>query len=69
MELFTHRYGHALWEVGGSNPGHGTIAEGVFQTTKYVISAIITISSSMHSLREKVINYLNSDPAEVIHIP
>ena len=36
MGLFTHGYGHAVWEVGGSNPSHGTIV-GVFHPTRQLV--------------------------------
>ena len=34
VELFTHGYDHAGREVGGSNPGRGTIVGGGFHPTK-----------------------------------
>ena len=33
VELFTYDYCHAMREVGGSNPGRGTIVGGVFHPT------------------------------------
>jgi len=32
--LFTHGYGHAVPEVGGLNPSHGTIFGGVFHPSR-----------------------------------
>jgi len=34
VEPFTHGYGHVVREVGGSNPGRGTIVGGVFHSTR-----------------------------------
>jgi len=34
MVVFTHDYGHAVQEIGGSNPDHDTIIGGDFQPTR-----------------------------------
>jgi len=37
VALFTHGYGHAVLEVGGSNRRRGTMVGGVFNPTKQLV--------------------------------
>ena len=40
MGLFTHGYGHDVWEGGVSNPGRGTIVGGVFHPTRLLYMSL-----------------------------
>ena len=57
MGLFTYGYGHAVLEIGGSNPGRGTLIGGLFHPTRQL--AMFTLPNMSYI---KIVNLFRISP-------